>query len=150
MACHLKPSNFYRCIIESILLGCITAWYGNCTTHNCRALQRVVRSVQRITGDKLLALQDTYSTRCHRKAKKVIKDNNHPRPYLFTPLPSRRRGQYRCIQAGTKRQKLFFNLKATVKQSSLAQRGCCLTYRFEESLATLINGTLVTLIMPLY
>jgi hypothetical protein len=89
-------------------------------------LQSVVRSAQHITGDKLPALQDTYSTRCHRKAKKVIKDNNHPRPYLFTPLPSRRRGQYWCIKAGTKRQKLFFNLKATVKQSSLAQRGCCL------------------------
>jgi hypothetical protein len=30
---------------------------------------------------KLPALQDTYSTRCHRKAKKIIKDNNHE------PLP---------------------------------------------------------------
>ena len=25
-------TNFYRCTIESILLGCITAWYGNCTS----------------------------------------------------------------------------------------------------------------------
>jgi hypothetical protein len=24
-------TNFYRCKIESILSGCITAWYGNCT-----------------------------------------------------------------------------------------------------------------------
>ena len=23
-------TNFYRCTIESFLLGCITAWYGNC------------------------------------------------------------------------------------------------------------------------
>jgi hypothetical protein len=30
---------FYRCKIESILSGCITAWYGNCTGHNRRALQ---------------------------------------------------------------------------------------------------------------
>ena len=71
-------TNFYRCTIESILSGCITAWYGNCNTRNCRALQRVVRSAQHITGDKLPALRDTYSTRCHRKAKKIIKDNNHP------------------------------------------------------------------------
>ncbi|CDQ62157.1 unnamed protein product [Oncorhynchus mykiss] len=35
--------------------------------------------------------QDTYSTRCHRKAKKRIKNNNHPSHCLFTPLPSRRR-----------------------------------------------------------
>jgi hypothetical protein len=55
-------TNFYRCTIESILSGCITAWYGNCTPLNSRALQRVVRSAQRITGNKLPALQDTYST----------------------------------------------------------------------------------------
>ena len=35
-------TNFYRCTIESILLGCITAWYGNCFVHNRKALQRVV------------------------------------------------------------------------------------------------------------
>ena len=62
------PTNFYRYTIESILLGCSTTWYGNHTTHNCRGLQRVVWSAQRITAGKLPALQDTYSTRCHRKA----------------------------------------------------------------------------------
>jgi hypothetical protein len=55
-------TNFYRCTIESILSGCI----------------------------KVPALQDTYSTRCHRKAKKIIKDMNHPSHCLFTPLSSRR------------------------------------------------------------
>uniref|UniRef100_A0AAZ3QBV7 Tc1-like transposase DDE domain-containing protein n=1 Tax=Oncorhynchus tshawytscha TaxID=74940 RepID=A0AAZ3QBV7_ONCTS len=84
----------YRCTIESILSGCITAWCGNCSAHNRKALQRVVRSAQHITGDKLPALQDTYTTRCHRKAKKIIKDNNQPSHCLFTPLSSRRRGQY--------------------------------------------------------
>ncbi|KAM9414193.1 uncharacterized protein ACWYII_012911 [Salvelinus alpinus] len=105
-------TNFYRCTIESILSGCITAWYGNCSAHNRKALQRVVRSAERITRGKLPALQDTYTTRCHRKAIKIIKDNNHPSHYLFTPLSSRRRGQYRCIQAGTERLKNSFYLKA--------------------------------------
>ncbi|KAM9411203.1 uncharacterized protein ACWYII_026026 [Salvelinus alpinus] len=86
-------TNFYRCTIESILSGCITAWYGNCTSLNRKALQRVMRSAQRITGVKLPGLHDTYSTRCHRKAKKIIKDNNHPSHCLFTPLSSRRREQ---------------------------------------------------------
>jgi hypothetical protein len=63
-----------------------------------------VRSAQRITGDKLPALQDTYTIRCHRKDKN-IKDNNNPSHGLFIPLPSGRRGQYRCIKAGTKRLK---------------------------------------------
>ena len=74
-------TNFYRCTIKSILSGCNTAWYGNCFAHNRKALQRVVRSAQRITGGKLPALQDTYSTRCHRKAKMIIKDNNYPSHY---------------------------------------------------------------------
>ena len=54
-------TNFYRCTIESILSGCITAWYGNCTTLNRKALQRVVRSAHRITGGKLPTLQDPMS-----------------------------------------------------------------------------------------
>ena len=113
--CGLSPkilTNFYSCTIESILSGCIAAWYGNCTAHNHRALQRVVRSAQCIAGGKLPALHDTYSIRCHRKAKKIIKDNNLPSHYLFTLLPSRRRGQYRCIKAGTERLKNSFYLKA--------------------------------------
>jgi hypothetical protein len=79
LACHLKPSNFYRCTIESILSGCITTWYGNCTAYNRRDLQRV-----------------------------IIKDNNHPSDCLFTPLPSRKQGQYRCIKARTERLKNSF------------------------------------------
>ena len=71
-------TNFYRCTIESILSGCITAWYSNCTAYNHRALQRVVRSAQRITGGNLPVLHDTYCTQCHRKAKKIIKDKPLP------------------------------------------------------------------------
>ena len=114
--CGLSPktlTNFYRCTIESILSGCITPWYGNCTVRNRKALQRVVRSAQRITGGKLPTLQDTYSTQCHRKAKKIIKAINHPNHCLFTLLSSRRRSQYRCIKAGTERLKNSFYLKAT-------------------------------------
>ena len=104
-------TNFYRCTIESILPGCITALYGNCTARNHRDLQKVVRSAQRITGGKLPALQVTYITRCHRKAKKIIKDNNHPIHCLFTPLSSRRHRQYRSIKGGIERLKNSFYLK---------------------------------------
>ena len=38
--------KFYSCIIESILTGCITAWYGNCSSSDRNALQRVVRTAQ--------------------------------------------------------------------------------------------------------
>jgi hypothetical protein len=83
-------TNFYICTIESIFSGCITAWYGNCTVCNYRAHQRVVQSAQCITRVIQPALQDTYSTQCHRKAKKIIKDINHLCHGLFTQLSSRR------------------------------------------------------------
>jgi hypothetical protein len=133
LACHLKPSNFYRCTIEHIMSGCITVWYGNCTAHNRGALQRVGWSAQRITGGKLPALQDTYNTRCHRKAKKIIKDNNHPSHCLFTLLPSRRRGQYMCIKSGTERLKNSFYLKA------ISHHRCCCLHTDLKSLATLMH-----------
>jgi hypothetical protein len=89
VACHTKAlTNFYRCTIESILSGCITAWYGSCSAHNRKALQRVARSAQRITGGKLPALQDTYTTRCYRKAIKIIKDNSHRSHCLSVLCPT--------------------------------------------------------------
>ena len=106
--CGLSPktlTNFYRCTIESILLGCITAWYGNCTAHNCMALQRVVRSAQRITRGKLHALQDTYSTRSSRTSRPK-RSSRTITTQATACLPPRRRGQYRRIKAGTERQLL--------------------------------------------
>ena len=38
--------------------GCITAWYGNYSASNLKALQRIVRTAQYITGAKLPAIQD--------------------------------------------------------------------------------------------
>ena len=78
-------TNFYRCTLESILLGSITAWYGNCTAHYRKALQRVVQSAQLITGGKLPTLLDIYSTRCHRKAKKDHQGHQPPEPLPVHP-----------------------------------------------------------------
>ncbi len=36
-----------------ILTGCITAWFGNITAGNRRALQRVVRTARHIVGGEL-------------------------------------------------------------------------------------------------
>ena len=133
-------TNFYRCTIKSILsavsqpgteMARLSRWW--CGLHNASPRANCLPSLT------------PYSTRCHRKAKKIIKEFNHPSHYLFTPLPSRRQGQYSCIEAGTERLKNSFYLKAIrLLQHSLTQRGCCLTLR-PQSLATLINGSLVTL-----
>ncbi|KAK1787234.1 hypothetical protein P4O66_002747 [Electrophorus voltai] len=56
--------NFYTCTIESILTGNITVWFGNSTKQDRQALQRVVRSAERITHSELPDLQTTYYKRC--------------------------------------------------------------------------------------
>jgi hypothetical protein len=48
--CPQILKTFYNCTIESILMGCITAWYGNCSASDRKALPRVVRMAQYITG----------------------------------------------------------------------------------------------------
>ncbi|XP_064801114.1 focal adhesion kinase 1-like [Oncorhynchus masou masou] len=55
---------------ESILTGCITAWYGNCSASDRKALQWVLLTTQYITGAKLPANQDLYT---RRKALKIVK-----------------------------------------------------------------------------
>ncbi len=66
----MSPSilrSFYTCTVESILTGCITAWFGNSTTGNRKALQRVVRTARHIVGGELPSLQDIYTRWCIRK-----------------------------------------------------------------------------------
>ncbi|XP_071208102.1 F-box/LRR-repeat protein 8 isoform X1 [Salvelinus alpinus] len=86
-----ETGKFYSCTIESILTGCITAWYGNCLASDRKALQRVVRTAQYITGAKLPAIQDLYTRRCQRKAQKIVRDSSHPSHRLFSLLPHGKR-----------------------------------------------------------
>ena len=93
--------RFYSCNIESILPGCITAWYGNCSSFDRKALQSIVRTALYITGVKLPAIQYLYTRRCQRKALKIVKDPNHSSHRLFSLLlPGKR---YRRAKSRTKR-----------------------------------------------
>ncbi len=93
--------SFYTCTVESILTGCITAWFGNSTAGNRRALQRVVRTARHIVGGELPSLQDIYTRWCTRKALRIIKDSSHPSHRLLSLLPSGRR--FRSIRSRTSR-----------------------------------------------
>ncbi len=100
----MSPSilrSFYTCTVESILTGCITAWFGNSTAGNRKALQRVVRTARHIVGGELPSLQDIYPRRCIRKARRIIKDSSHPSHRLLSLLPSGRR--LRSIRSRTSR-----------------------------------------------
>ncbi len=93
--------TFYSGTIESVLTQCISVWYGNSSSQDCKALQRVVRLAERISGSALPSLQDIYLKRCRSRAVKIIKDSNHPGNCLFTLLPSGKR--FRCLMAKTER-----------------------------------------------
>ncbi len=73
------PETFYSGAIESVLTQCISVWYNNATNQDCKALQRVVRLAERISGSTLPSLQDIYLKRCKSRAAKIIKDSTHPR-----------------------------------------------------------------------
>ena len=75
--------NIYSCTVESIRSSCIAAWYGNCSASDRKALQRVVCTVQYITGAKLPAIQDIYARQFQRKAQNIVKDSSHTGHRLY-------------------------------------------------------------------
>ncbi len=95
--------TFYSGAIESVLTQCISVWYNNATNQDCKALQRVVRLAERISGSALPSLQDIYLKRCKSRAAKITKDSNH---HLFCLLPSGRR--FRSMMAKTERLRRSF------------------------------------------
>ncbi len=98
--------TFYSGAIESVLTQCISVWYSNATKQDCKALQRVVRLAERISGSALPSLQDIYLKRCKSRAAKIIKDSNHPGNRLFISLPSGKR--FRSVLAKTERLRRSF------------------------------------------
>ncbi|KAL0149225.1 hypothetical protein M9458_055459, partial [Cirrhinus mrigala] len=80
--------NFYRCTVESILTNCVTVWYGSCSVAERKALQRVVKTAQRIIGTPLPAIEDIQKKHCMRRARSILKDYSHPAHKLFCLLPS--------------------------------------------------------------
>ncbi len=102
----LFPFNAGISDIIRSMTQCISVWYGNSSSQDCKALQRVVRLAERISGSALPSLQDIYLKRCRGRAVKIIKDSNHPGNCLFTRLPSGKR--FRCLMAKTERLRRSF------------------------------------------
>ena len=73
------------------------------TAQDCKKLQRVVRTAEKIIGNgtSLPSLDNIYTTRCKRKAHNIIEDTSHPAHTLFQLLPSNKR--YRSIKSRTTR-----------------------------------------------
>ncbi len=102
--------TFYSGAIGSVLTQCISVWYGNSSNQDCKALQRVVRLAERISGSALPSLQDIDLKRCKSRAAKILKDSTHPGNHLFCLLPSGKR--FRSMMAKTERlRRSFFPLR---------------------------------------
>ncbi len=87
---HLRQLRKFRvspAILKTFYSGAIEVYWlsaSQCGTvtpqkQDCKALQRVVRLAERISGSALPSLQDIYLKRCKSRAAKIIKDSNHPR-----------------------------------------------------------------------
>ncbi len=98
--------TFYSGAIESVLTQCISVWHSNATNQDCKALQRVVRLAERISGSALPSLQDIYLKRCKSRAAKITKDSNHPGNHLFILPPSGKR--FRSMMVKTERLRRSF------------------------------------------
>ncbi len=79
--------TFYSGAIESVLTQCISVWYGNSSNQDCKALQRVVRLAESISGSALPSLQDIYLKCCKSRAAKSPKTQLTPVTiFLFTAI----------------------------------------------------------------
>ncbi len=88
-------SNFYSCVVESVLTSCITVLYGSTTARARKRLQRVVKTAEKI----IMTLQAIYHRRVHRRAASILKDPTHPQHGPFILLHSGRR--YRSVKRRT-------------------------------------------------
>ncbi len=93
--------NFYNFAISSVLSYGFLVWFSSCTEAGQQALQRVVRTAGKIIGTTLPEMSSTFTTRCLRHVKNILRDQHHPAHHLFHLLPSGRR--YRSIRARTAR-----------------------------------------------
>ncbi len=84
----------------------ITFWFGSATKTDIRRLQRTVRTAERIIGALLTSLQELYTSRVRRRAKKVTLDHSHQAHSLFKLLPSDQ--CYRAPSTKTARHKNSF------------------------------------------
>ncbi len=98
--------TFYSGAKESVLTQCISVWYGDSSNQDCKALQRVVRLAERISGSTLPSLQVIYFKRCKSRAAKILKDSTHPGNHLFCFLTSGKR--FRSMMAKTERLRRSF------------------------------------------
>ena len=108
--------NFYRAVIESVLIFSITVWFRSITHKEPFRVIRVVKTASRIIGRDLPSLEILYQQRLLGRATLISQDSSQPAHDLFVPLPSSRR--FRSIKTRTNRFStcFFLSRSSPVKQ----------------------------------
>ncbi len=84
----------------SLSLSCVHLYlFGSTIKSDIQRLQRAVRTAERIIGAPLPSLQELYTSRMRKRAKKITLDPSHPAHSLFELLPSGRRYRALCTKA---------------------------------------------------
>ncbi|KAK3528598.1 hypothetical protein QTP70_005013 [Hemibagrus guttatus] len=94
---HLLPpilTVFYRGTTESILSSCINACFGNRIVSDCKSLQQMERTAEKIIGVSLPSVTDIHTTSCICKANSIVNEPTHPSHTFYTLLPSGKRYLY--------------------------------------------------------
>ena len=58
-------------------------WYDNTTVKEKTALQRIIKTAQKMTGAQLPSMETLYTNRCRNKIKSILHDPHHPSHNLF-------------------------------------------------------------------
>ncbi len=88
-------SNFYSCVVESVLTSCIPVWYGSTTVRDRKHMQRVVKTADKIIRTPLASQQAIYHRRVHRRAASILKDP-HPPTTWTVHTPTLRTEEQEC------------------------------------------------------
>ncbi len=95
--CVLWATAYLKWIVSK----CKSVLWSNDAQMSLNCFETVVRTACHIVGGELPSLQDIYTRRCTRKARRIIKDSSHQSHSLLSLLPSGRR--LRSIRSRTSR-----------------------------------------------
>ncbi len=93
--------SFYTCTVESIRPAVSPPGLETAPLATAGLCKGSCETARHIVGGELPSLQDIYTRRCTRKARRIIKDSSHPSHRLLSLLPSGRR--FRSIRSRTSR-----------------------------------------------
>ena len=97
---------YYSCHIESVLTYGLATWYRLCGLREKKKLDKVVNVGSKLCGMKCESVACLYEKRVRKKARKIVKDNDHILNEYFKNLPSGRR--YQVMKVKKKRAKNTF------------------------------------------